>query len=133
MAKFVQLRPVTSKRAPEIAYQLLHRFSILGTPSNLQSDNGREFVNSVITKLSEMWVGLKLVHGKPRHSQSLGSVEQANRDIEDMLTTWLQSNSTAHWGDGLRFVQVMENRAFHEGIKRLPYEAICLVNQLKSD
>ena len=36
-----------------------------------------------------MWGGLKIVHGKPRHSQSQGSVERANRDIEDILTTWL--------------------------------------------
>ena len=101
LTKFVQLRPVTSKRAPEIAYQLLDIFSIFGAPSILQSDNGREFVNSVITELSAMWDGLKIVHGKPRHSQSQGSVERANRDIEDMLMTWLQSNSTTHWGDGL--------------------------------
>ena len=33
-----------------------------------------------------MWKGLKIVHGKLRHSQSQGSVERANRDIEDMFT-----------------------------------------------
>ena len=67
------------------------------------------------------------MHGKPRHSQSQGSVERANRDIEDMLMTWLQSNSTTHWGDGLgnaRFIQVMKYRAYHEGIKCSPYEVI---------
>ena len=73
LTKFVQLGPVKSKRAPEIAYQLLYIFSIFGGPSILQSDNAREYVNSVITKLSEMWVGLKLVHGKPSHIQSQGS------------------------------------------------------------
>ena len=81
-------------------------------PSILQSDNGREFVNSVITELSKMWVILKLVYGKPRHSQSQGSLEQTNRDIEDMLPRWLKSNSTAHWGDGQRLVQVMKNKAY---------------------
>ena len=124
LTKFVQLRPVTSKRAPEIAYQLPDIFSIFGAPSILQSDNGKEFVNSVITELSAMWDGLKIVHGKPRHNQSQGSADRANRDIEDMLMTWLQSNSTTHWGDGLRFIQVMENRAYHEGIKCSPYEAM---------
>ena len=83
LTKFVQLRPVTSKRAPEIAYQLLDIFSIFGAPSILQSDNGREFVNSVITELSAMWDGLKIVHGKPRHSQTQGSVERVNRDNEE--------------------------------------------------
>ena len=81
-------------------------------------------MNSVITELSVMWDGLKIVHGKPRHSQNQGSVECANRDIEDMLMTWLQSNSITHWGDGLRFVQVMKNRVYHEGIKCSPYKAM---------
>ena len=90
----------------------------------VQSDDGRKFVNSVITELSAMWDGLKIVHGKARHSQSQGSVERVNRNIEDMLMTWLQSNSTTHWDDGLRFIQVMKNRAYHKGIKCLPYEAM---------
>ena len=81
-------------------------------------------MNSVITELSAMWDDLKITHGKPRHSQSQGSVERANRDIEDMLMTWLQSNSTTHCGDGLRFIQVMKNRAYHESIKCSPYEAM---------
>ena len=124
LTKFVQLRPVTSKRAPEIAYQLLGVFSIFGAPNILQSDNGREFVNSIIEELRSMWKGLKIVHGKPRHSKSQGSVERANRDIEDMLTTWLHSNSRTHWADGLRFIQVMKNRSYHEGLKYSPYEAM---------
>ena len=57
-------------------------------PSILQSDNGREFVNSVITELRIMWVVLKLVHGKPKHSHNQGSAERTNRDVEDMFTKW---------------------------------------------
>ena len=63
LTKLVQLCPVTPKRAPEITYQLLGIFSIFGAPSILPSDNGREFVNSVIAELSAMWDGLKIVHG----------------------------------------------------------------------
>ena len=41
LTKFVHVRPVKSKRVPEIAYQLLGIFSRLGAPRILQSDNGR--------------------------------------------------------------------------------------------
>ena len=71
-----------------------------------------------------MWDGLKKVRGKPRHSQSQEFVERTNRDIKDMLMTWLQSNSTTPWGDGLQFIQVMKNRAYHEGIKCSSYEVM---------
>ena len=65
-----------------------------------------------------MWNGLKIVHGKPRHSQSQGSVE---RDIEDILFSWMEENCTSKWSKGLRFVQVWKNNALHHGLKCSPY------------
>ena len=56
----------STKRAPEIAYQLLDILSIFGGPSILESD--KEFVNSAIAKLINMGSGLKKVHEKPRYS-----------------------------------------------------------------
>ena len=115
--------PVTSKRAPETHINCLLSSASLELLVFYRVIMG-EFVNSVITELSALWDGLKIVNGKPRHSQSQGSVERANRDIENILMTWLQSNSTTHWGDGLRFIQVIKNRAYHEGIKCSSYEAM---------
>ena len=43
----------------------------------------------VIRELKDMWPQLHLVHGKPCHPQSRGSVERANSDIKDMLAAWL--------------------------------------------
>lgn len=71
-----------------------------------------------------MWPECKLVHGKPRHSQSQGSVERANRDITDILMMWQRDNQTPKWSDGLWFVQYAKNRRFHSGIGRTPYEAM---------
>ncbi|XP_008189468.1 KRAB-A domain-containing protein 2-like [Acyrthosiphon pisum] len=85
LTKFVLLRPLKTKRAEEIAINLLDIYTTFGAPSILHSDNGREFVNSIITNLNEMWSDVKIVHGKPRHIQSQGSVERANRDIEAIL------------------------------------------------
>lgn len=124
LTKFVLLRALKSKRAVEVAHQLTDIFLIFGAPCILHSDNGREFVNSVIDELASFWPECKLVHGKPRHSQSQGSVERANQDIEKMLASWMQDNNTTNWSNGLRFVQFMKNRAHHSGIKQSPYEAM---------
>ncbi|CAI6372620.1 unnamed protein product [Macrosiphum euphorbiae] len=94
LTKFVSLRPLTHKRAEEVAYVLLDIFTTFGAPAILQSDNGREFVNKIINELCNMWEDLKIVHGKPRHSQSQGSVERPNQDVENILATWLQDNKT---------------------------------------
>jgi hypothetical protein len=44
LTKFVVIRPLTSKRAAEVAYQLMDIFLLFGAPHILQSDNGSEFI-----------------------------------------------------------------------------------------
>ncbi|XP_055931980.1 KRAB-A domain-containing protein 2-like [Argiope bruennichi] len=122
LTKSVLLRPLQSKRAKEVALQVLHIFLIFEAPCILQSDNGREFVNSVIEQLRTYWPELKSLHGKPRHSQSQGSVERANQDVENMLTSWMKDNKTTKWSYDLRFVQFMKNRAILSRIKQSPYK-----------
>jgi len=36
----------------------------------------------------------------------------------------METNNTTKWSEGLRFVQAMKNRTYHEGIKCSPYEAM---------
>jgi hypothetical protein len=99
-------------------------FLLIGAPHILQSDNGREFTASVITELKELWPDLVLVHGKPRHPQSQGSVERLNCDIKDILVSWLHDNNSSDWAMGLKFVQFMKNSSHHSAIKQTPYKAL---------
>jgi hypothetical protein len=82
MTKFVVLQPLKSKRATDVAMQILDIFLLFGAPNILQSDNGAEFTVSIISQLKDLWPECKVVHGKPRHPQSQGSVERANADIK---------------------------------------------------
>ncbi|KAK7102356.1 hypothetical protein V1264_020587 [Littorina saxatilis] len=124
LTKFVVLRPLSSKRASEVALQLVDIFTLIGAPVILQSDNGSEFTAFIIRELREIWPELKIVHGKPRHPQSQGSVERANSDIKDMLIAWMTDNKTTGWSLGLRFVQFAKNRSHSAGIGRSPYLAM---------
>jgi transposase InsO family protein len=119
LTKFVLLS-LKSKRSDEVAYHLLDIFTTFGVPNILHYDNGREFCNQIIKSLCEMWNVIKIVHDKPRHSESQGSVERANQDVENMLATWMETNNTTKWSEGLRFVKAMKNRAYHEGTKCSP-------------
>jgi len=110
--------------AEEVAYQLMDIFYIFGAPFILQSDNGCEFANKTIQNLAVMWPGMKLVHGKRRHSQSQGPVERSNQDVRDMLVTWMSDNNTKTWSEGLRFIQSKKHRALHSVIKTSPYAAM---------
>ncbi|XP_072398084.1 uncharacterized protein [Diabrotica undecimpunctata] len=41
-----------------------------------------------------------------------------------MLATWLETNKTSQWSEGIKFIQFMKNRAYHSGISCSPYEAL---------
>ena len=122
--KYCVLRPLTSKRAVEVAFQLIDIFLLFGAPQILQSDNGSEFTAHIISELKLLWTDLLLVLGKPRHPHSQGSVERLNCDVKDILTAWLGDNHSKDWPSGLRFVQFQKNSSYHSGIKQSPYKAL---------
>ncbi|KAE8739593.1 hypothetical protein FOCC_FOCC014909 [Frankliniella occidentalis] len=131
LTKFIHLRPLKSKRAIEVAEHVLSIFLVFGAPTVPQSDNGREFCNAIIDSLRETWPELKIVHGRPRHSQSQGSVERANQDIQDMLTAWMMTYNSTEWVKGLQYVASKKNRAIHQGTGRSPYEAVFGTSMMK--
>jgi len=71
--------------AEEVAHQLMDIFCVFDAPFKMQSENSREFVNKIVQNLADMCPGMKLLHGKPRHSQRQGSVERSKM----FETCWL--------------------------------------------
>ncbi|XP_008178550.1 KRAB-A domain-containing protein 2-like [Acyrthosiphon pisum] len=122
--KFISLLPLESKRAVEVASNLLTVFLTFGAPKILQCDNGREFVNSIINEIKELWPECIIVHGRPRHLQSQGSIERSNQDVENMLRAWMKDNKTKKCSIGLKFVQFQKNSSHHRIIGRSPYKAL---------
>ncbi|XP_022910048.2 KRAB-A domain-containing protein 2-like [Onthophagus taurus] len=122
LTKFVVLRSLKTKRATEVAHHLLDIFFNFWSSMHSSFRQWQRICEFSFKR--SYWRQLKLVNGKPRHNLSQGSVERANQDVENMLTSWMQNNKTTNWSNGLRFVQFMKNRAFHSGIKQSPYRAI---------
>ena len=95
-SKFNLAFPLVNKGAHDVAEALeKYVFPVMGLPSILHSDNGREFVNSVITEILNDWPGqVQLVRGRPRHPQSQGVVEQAHYTLERMLSAKVAEQKT---------------------------------------
>ena len=70
LTKFYILHPLTSKRAPEIAYQLLDIYLLLGAPSILQSDMLIAWMSDNDTR--DWTVGLKFVQFQKNSSHHIG-------------------------------------------------------------
>ena len=108
-SKLHVLFPLCRKSAAEVALNLqTHVFNYLGTPKILHSDNGREFVNEIVTSVCKEWPGGgTIVNGRPRNPKCLGLVEQSNVTVEKMLgVRLLESNSDVPpWSEWLPIVQ----------------------------
>ncbi|CAJ0923085.1 unnamed protein product, partial [Mesorhabditis belari] len=85
----------------EVAEHVVSIFGTFGAPRILQTDNGRVFANKHLEDTVTQWPGCKIVHGKPRHSQSQGSVERANADIEDIISAHKRENKTIEWASSI--------------------------------
>ena len=87
-SKFQFAIAIQSKTAKDVSQGLqTHVFPVVGLPSILHSDNGREFVNKLIDDVVSSWPGqVQIVSGRPRHPQSQGLVEQAHYTLERMIS-----------------------------------------------
>ena len=117
------IRALRSKRADEIVFHLDRIWTEFGPPEILQTDNGGEFRNAKVEALAAEW-NVKIVHGAPRRSQSQGSVERCNQDVENILITFQSYFKTSNWASNLHRFQAMKNNRFHRGIGMTPYEAL---------
>ncbi|KRZ15916.1 KRAB-A domain-containing protein 2 [Trichinella zimbabwensis] len=124
-SKFCVLRPLKSKRAPEVASSHLDIFlNYFGAPAILQSDSGREFVNYIIAELISLWSEIAFVTVKPRHPQNQGGVERLNGIIQDKLAIWMKENNSKRWSMGLKFVQWQINISTHATTKQNPFKVM---------
>nr|XP_012321234.1 SCAN domain-containing protein 3 [Aotus nancymaae] len=117
------LRSLKSKRPMEVAHALLDIFTIIGAPSVLQSDNGREFSSQVVSELSNIWPELKIVHGKSQTCPSQSSAEQTNEAIRKRIFSWMQTNNSSHWAEFLWFIQMTQNQPYHRSMQQTPCES----------
>ena len=108
----------------------LPRFYIFchaGPPHILHSDNGREFKNELLfSTLTQKWPTQKIIYGKPRHPESQGAVERANRDIKEALFKTMHDNfNDVCWVKYLRWVHLPKNISYHTSSRMTPYDAVC--------
>src|SRR3954471_13302929 len=84
--RFSWAKPLTSKRAIKVAVFLFELFYSIGSsPTILQSDNEKEFCADVIKELVNLWPSVKIINGRPCHSQSQGLVKRANGILQQRL------------------------------------------------
>jgi hypothetical protein len=123
-SKFTWGFALKNKSALEVALKLRELFFVFGPPKILHSDNGREFVASVIQDLKELFPDMIFIRGRPRHPQSQGCIERANGVLCDALGKWMALSNSVHWSDGLLPVIYGINTRLSVVTKTTPYHVM---------
>ena len=129
--KLLLSKAIIRKTAICVAWGLVEFFTLIGPPSILQADNGREFngaaeisksdlsdefIDQVILEIKVLWPECRMVRGSPRHSQSNGGIERANRTVEAKLGAWMKDNSSKRWSVGAKIIQWRFNTQINKSI-----------------
>src|SRR3989338_6727736 len=82
--RFILIRPLRDKSALTVARKLYRIFADLGVPRIVQSDNGKEFVNSVILQLKTQF-GFKQRTITAYYPQANGAAENSVKLVKMLL------------------------------------------------
>lgn len=105
---FVVLRALPSKQMHQVARCLWEIFCQFGTPRILQSDNGTEFVNSVMNNMISL-VGIEHRLIAAYNPRANGLVERKNGDLERKLRRFIDG-AFGIWDLWLPMVQLSMNQ-----------------------
>jgi hypothetical protein len=113
MSRFIDLYPLKSKEADEVARKLLEYFNRSGQPKEIRSDLGTEFMNSIIGKIFNLAHINHITSLESSHEEN-GLVERSIREIRQRLNQrMLEMDKDTPWSIQLFFVLRMINSHVH--------------------
>jgi hypothetical protein len=123
-SRFVMLYAAQDATAKSAAQALLHCIGMFGAPSQLLSDNGSQYVNSIIDELLYL-VGTEHQLTLTYSHQENSIVERANKEINRHLRTLIfHQNVITRWSLSLPLVQRIFNAEIKESIGVSPAQII---------
>ena len=119
-SRFVELYATRTKEAAECADCLLDFIGRYGTPRQVVSDNGREFVNNIIAAMS-IAAAFDFSAILPYSKEENGIVERANREVQRHLVAIVSHRKVYDiWRRVLPLVQRLMNSSVHSSTGTTP-------------
>jgi transposase InsO family protein len=121
-SKYTALYACRDKTAAAVRDNFAHWIGHFGLPKIVQSDNGGEFKGVLEDLLSEQ--GIQIIHGRAKHPQSQGLVEQGNLVAKRKLEFWQARTKISSWVRALPFIALAMNKQCHSSLpnRMSPYE-----------
>ena len=117
----VILNPIPDKCANTIAQLWTQIFCLFGFPKVIQSDNGTEFVNNIITQLAKKsGITHRLV--TPYNPRANGSAERTVQTAVQLISKLIHGYKN-NWDNYVNFTQYCINQKISERHKETPFFA----------
>ena len=128
---FIVLRPLRTTSAEEVAKNLWDVFCLLGLPKILQSDNGPEFVNTIIRTLIKL-TGIDHRLISPYNPRADGKVERSIGTVMSIIKKLLHG-SNEHWPVFVPSAQFFFNNKVSSLTNSTPFSLMFgrIVNEMK--
>jgi hypothetical protein len=121
--KYAEVIAIPDKHAETVANELMiHWICRYGTPIQIHSDNGKEFVNKLSKELFQL-LGIKHSTTTPAHPQCNAQVEVFNKTVAKYLASFVD-NSTLDWEQYIPALMFSYNTSYHSTIHTTPYELL---------
>ena len=120
LTKFPYAVAIKTKSAEEIASQLWNYFSIFGPTKIMLSDQGKEFMNSVVDKLLSN-IGTEHTVTSPYHPQCNGMAEKLNSTLISTIRKHTDSDPL-NWHKWLPYCLLAYRSRVHSSTKFTPFE-----------
>lgn len=121
-SKFIFLHALKEKSAQTIAASLFLTFCNFGHPEVLISDNGSEFINSIMKELTSLF-SINHRRSCPYHPQANGSAERAVKSTLDLLRKELDGVH-GDWAASIPAIQFRLNNRLTEISNSMPFEVM---------
>src|SRR5437762_6134327 len=108
----LSVRALKGKAMEEVARAMWNVITEYGTMKILQSDNGPEFVNTVMKALADMY-GIDRRFITPYNPRANGTVERKNKEVSRMLKKYFEG-AFDEWQSWVPAVQLALNTKYND-------------------
>lgn len=124
-SRWVELYATPDLSAKSAAQALLNFVGRYGTPSEIQSDQGTQYVNELISEFTKLMGVEHLLSISPYSKEENGLVERANKEVLRHLRAIIfDKRIVSNWALNLPIVQRIMNTSVHENIGTTPFHIL---------
>jgi transposase InsO family protein len=123
-SRFSLLYPIPDTSAKHAVKCFIHMFGLFGSPAQILSDNGSQFVNEIITEFLK-YAQVEHLRTMAYSKEENGLVERANKEVNRYLRDLIYDlRVDATWSDYLPMIQRILNSTVNKSTGLTPAEII---------